>query len=98
MLGERAKATIDKTPLSDNTVGHCTTSRIPQVEKQLVCTHAGEYFAFQQKPKLLTCGVWNQPLAYMGFKQEGKNAAWLVIVFVVPKYDKRLLTDMLFTL
>lgn len=54
--GERAKRTIGRTALSDNTVGGYTTSRTHKVEKQSVHTQASGYLALSE-PKLSREGL-----------------------------------------
>lgn len=49
---EKAKRPIDKTPLSDNTVGHYATLGTHMVEKQSVHAHASRCLALE-KAKIL---------------------------------------------
>lgn len=66
ILGERAKETIDKIPLSDNTVRHCITLRIHKSRKAIsayTCYRIS--FAFQQA-KTAHVGGMKQTLGIYG--------------------------------
>ena len=54
-------------------------------------------FAFQQAKTAHVGGYEASPWHIWGSNMK-ENVAWLVILFVVPKYDKRLLNYRLFTL